>query len=737
MRLLALALLLLTVPCTAAEWHFGTNPGRVPLESILTPTGDPYTVIRNLPTYAEIEVTQVRGGAQGLGWIRETVLPGNIVAPCTIRMRVNVPSETTPVGAIVSLGPLTYINGGMHGGNFGTWGTGAYFTAAGNEANTASTFATTLRGYTADYWRGAEISFRTGPNAGCQLRVTGYDPETGTVTVEGAYPAVPAAGDAGQVNFRGRLIPTPDYHSQLGQRVETESMEAWLWEKWGQERPWIELACTYGPVGESHTCYDRGRTVQMVLPTWRSGLFFGRSPHTVKPVPTSFRTVIRIESLSIEGPQLAETTSGDTFAVANPVTGHSTRVAASSNVTRVVGVPTVNPDPAASDVALRVAGTWRQGGVVSCTVEEGEGYVIVCMGGIDAAGVVHYGYVRGTWDGQQLQWADEVPPAGKVNPFLALADLHSGPMPDDGWGQGPGAPWVQVLQLDDGWALLTNSTQANPDHYRTHIVRGAPDRWSFDAVPYGGQVLPGAGGVEPITPWSTSVTLWGNRDSEWHVAANPEATDPSRRLLGYGRIKTMRPDANALSNNWRPLGGFRSPDLRSFFAFPNGNVVGPVGGYAETPIPYMLAENTVAIITSYLTGKGRLWVAEDDRHFQEVASAFIPAAMQCTFRLDGQRFYVYANPGDKLLTWASIRENSEAYYEGEGWLETVPIMSTTALTLDMDSEGTVTVDVLDAATGDVLAAGTMLLRGCADPVKLRFNLGADGKLYRWRLRPLP
>ena len=60
----------------------------------------------------------------------------------------------------------------------------------------------------AGYWEGAELSLQTGTGAGCRLKVAGYVASTGVVTLSGALPATPTAGDAGVVDFRGRLVPT-------------------------------------------------------------------------------------------------------------------------------------------------------------------------------------------------------------------------------------------------------------------------------------------------------------------------------------------------------------------------------------------------------------------------------------------------------------------------------------------------------------------------------------------------
>ena len=72
--------------------------------------------------------------------------------------------------------------------------------------NTASGFKTNLPARGDSYWVGAELTMRSGTQAGCRLKVTGYTASTGVVTVSGALAGVPAAGDQGIVDHRGRLL---------------------------------------------------------------------------------------------------------------------------------------------------------------------------------------------------------------------------------------------------------------------------------------------------------------------------------------------------------------------------------------------------------------------------------------------------------------------------------------------------------------------------------------------------
>ena len=126
-------------------------------------------------------------------------------------------------------------------------------------------------------------------------------------------------------------------------------MEAWLWESYSTDRPWIELECAYS-ADRSNTLvrYQRGRTALMTLTNMRSDvlgqyMMFGRS--ILHPAPASYQCDIRLESLVIEGPgglpgdgaevigDWAGFELADTFLVRDTDTGQSCRVWRQENVT--------------------------------------------------------------------------------------------------------------------------------------------------------------------------------------------------------------------------------------------------------------------------------------------------------------------------------------------------------------------------------------------------------------------
>ncbi|MBU0610501.1 MAG: LamG domain-containing protein, partial [Armatimonadetes bacterium] len=772
--------------------HDDSDDDRVPVRAVLglvrAQGADQYTTLVDRETYSEINVSQLKpigGVGQGVGWIRPAIDPNDVPHPATVRMRVNLPDSANPKNTKICLGPLTYISGGMHGNNFATWGTGESFTVMADGGNSASSFKTNLSVRSDGYWQGAEISLQTGTGAGCRLKVTGYTASTGVVTLAGALPATPAAGDVGVVNFRGRLVPTGNPCN------ETYNLEAWLWEEYGEDRPWIELEAVYGTGTDFAAArYQRGRTAWMELTSQHGDgqgrdLMFGRNGWEQ---PASFSCNILIESLIIEAPgsyqvMSPEDTRGrrgfelaDTFLLRDMGTGHSCRVWRAENCGWASAAPTLNPDPSAAIADLQAIGTWRDQAFFRSMVRASDDVdaVIAAVVGTGAEGTRRVGYVRGTWNTgtNRITWQDETPPAGKSNPFLATSALRPWEASDSTWGLNGNPGLTRIFQTpDERWAMLVLGNEDNPDHYYARAYHGAPDRWSFDVAKHwwpSNPVLPGNGGVDVLPPMVGGSNYFGNRDAEWITMENPFARDPGRRFAAYARFKTILPLSGQIGANRRPVAGWTSPDLKSFFLLPHGTSLSPLGiGQGYTMFPWAASDDFIAMAVETLGGVTRLWASDDDRHFQQVIYSFLPDCNPMeSFRLGDRRIYYYATSGT-VFNLAYQGYNRETYYQlnsGQlsGMIETAVLMKPASgwgnLIVNVaPAQGTVQVAVLDATTGEAIAGygaedctalndsverpvtwGTVALSELtAEAVRLRFYLSRTStgetspKLFSW------
>lgn len=770
--------------------HDNSEDDRIPLRAVLpilkAQGANQYTTVVDRAGYSEINVSQLRSQTnqgQGVGWVREAIDPNNVLRPATVRMRVNIPPETNPVKTKMCLGPITYFHGGMHGNNFGTWGSGENFQVVSNASNTASCFKTNLSARTDGYWIGAELNIRTGTCANTRLKVTGYTPATGFVTVAGALPAIPANGDLGLVDFRGRIMPTSTSPN------EQQSMEAWLWETYDQDKPWTELEAVYGTYGGTGFIrYERGRTTWADLIDARgdiSGtqLMFGRNG---SELPASFACNILIESLTVEGPgtyqQMSAENSrlrkgfelGDTFMVRDMATQHSSRVWRWQNCVWTTYAATAST-PAQVVADLTKAGTWRQQAYLDSIVRPMDtiNEVIAIVRGADAAGVWRAGYVRGVWNAalQRVQWTDDTPPVGKSNPFMAESEMKPWLTSDSTWPKSPGG--LQVTQIPDGsWTMLLAGTERNPDHYRLRMLCGSPDRWSFDWNKHwweNNPLVPGIGGVDKIAPEWGGINLIGNRDAEWVISHNPYARDSARRFLGYARLKTILPSGSDIASNRRPMGGWTSPDLKSFFLLPHGNqVTSLAGGELYCLHPYSVSDDVTAMLVEFIGAVLRLWATDDDRHFQAVQYSFLDGTgPRSVFRLGDKRVVYYTANGSQTMGYIGL--NRETGYElssgqTSGYVDTVAISKPAGgwgnLVVNLAAgSGALKVAVLDAQTDQALAGfgsencdivpdgvesvvtwkSLGLNELTAGTIRLRFWLsrpqasGASPRLHEWRI----
>ena len=777
--------------------HDNSEDDRVPLRAVMNPIryqgADQYTTLVDRASWSEINISQLQaipGVGQGIGWLREAIDAGNLQRPATVRMRVNLPNATNPKNTKICLGPLTYISGGMHGENFSSWGTGEICTVVADAGNTATSFKTNLTARTDGYWIGAELSLRSGTSRGCRVKVTGYTASTGIVTIAGALAAAPVAGDKVMVDFRGRLIPTGNPYN------EEQSLEAWLWEEYGDDHPWIELETVHGTTtGIGFGRYQRGRSAWMDLTDVRGQgegtyMVFGRNGWEL---PGSFSCNIMMESLIIEGPgsyqvmrpedrrQQRGFELADYFLLRDMATGHSSRVWRAENCSWGSAAPTVNADPAQALADLQQTGSWRESVVYHKSIApwEDNSEVVASVLGTGVGGAKRLGYVRGTWNAatNRIQWQSDTAPAGRSNPFLSATALRPWETSDSTWGLGYDPGVTQIFERPDGtWSLLVSGNEDNPDHYFVRALHGAADRWSFDPERHwwaDNPLVPGNGGVDLIPPMFGGINCWGNRDAEWMILHNPYAREASRRFAGYARFKTILPLGTTVGTNRRPVMGWTSPDLKSFFLLPHGNAVSPLGlGEGFTMRPYAVSDDMTSMMVEFLGGTIRLWASDDDRHFQQVIYSFLPDANPLdTFRLGDRRIYYYSGNGQTNFAYQGY--NRETFYQLQsgataGIVETAALVKPEGgwgnLQLNVGPEqGTVQVEVLDPVTDlaipgfgvsdcDVLADGVQapvtwgtvaLSELAAETIRLRFRLSrtqsalASPKLYSWETLPAP
>jgi len=718
-------------------------PGEAVLERMRWFGVGDHTTIENEQDHTKILISEAPRSnyGEGRGWLWEWLEPEDLAKPFTLRMRVNMPAATNPEKYWTCLGPVLYYNGGMHGGLFSSWGTGQQFTVVDDVGNTASSFKTNLGDTSEDYWVGSELSVVTGNCAPARLKILDYDNTTRVITVDGALADVPDPDSLMLVDFRGRICP---YDVNTDEILEKQSMEAWLWEEYEGDTPWIELECQHDVHSNNRVVrYQRGRTALMSFTNQRTnyvaerGMMFGKAgsfgPHE------GYYADIRLESIELDGPggyQLLPAHNSrygkacvpsDNFMLKDSKTGHSTRIWRCEGIKwhRQSLPKFADPQQAAND--LKAPNTWRHECSLSSIVypRSDLDHVIALALGTDSEGHQSLGYVRGTLDGNRILWTDEIPPDGKSNPFMAREDLHSTARSDSGWGVTENCGGVQVFELEDGsWAMVYRGSEQNPDHYQCRVLQGAPDRWSFSYADHywpENPICPGIGGIDKLSPEYGGFCLWGNRDTEWCFVYNKYATEPSERFLGYCRGKTILADEN-IGSNLRPLMGITSQDLKTFKPLPHGNMLSPVSGpQVFTLTPFVNGPDCVCILAQAYTGNVRLWTSEDNIHFSEVTGYFIVGnelpgepmdiTASVTFRLGEYRIYYYR--GSNFLNYVYTKFNRETYYDLEdsevaGYLET-PIIEKPAggwqnLYINCDpKDGQIRVEVVDAADEQVIA----------------------------------
>lgn len=663
-------------------------PGQAVVEQLTMHDAGDCTTIENDPDCSRIIISDAPSSTygEGRGWLLPWFQPDDMKGPVTLRMRVNIPHATNPVKYWTALGPLAYYNGGRHGGVFGDWATGHRALVVDDAGNTATSFKTTLGD--SDEWVDAELSVITGNCAPARLHIADYNPTTGVVTVDGALSDIPEPDSVIVADHRGRIC------SFDGDGVyETQNMEAWLWEEYGDDRPWIELECQQDDEGFLPAVrYQRGRTSWMQFTMQRcnsagsGGMMFGKSG-SFGP-NEGYSAEIRLESIEVDGPgtyqllQASDSRYGracaprDNFMNLDPETGHSTRIWRAEGVSWEFSRPTKFADPAQAAADLSEPGTWRDTATLSSVVmpRDTDETVIGLVQGTDPDGVERLGYCIGYFDGQRMTWEDETPPPGSSNPFLDVEQLRPRARSDSEFSGTSGPSSARVLGTPNGsWALVYGGSELHPDYYLTHMLYGAEDRWSFS---YEEQfwpenpLCPGIGGVDKIPPEYSGINLWANRDSHYGIVYNEYAKDPDERYLGYARGKTICPGPD-IGMNIRPLIGFRSPDLKTFFPLPHGNTVSPLPSpQVHSSVPYIPGPDTVGILVEFLGGDLRLFTSEDGIHFQKLTGSFLKAGELpeegsslgpgTTFRIGDYRIYYYTSDG--MVNYAYVKADRETHY---------------------------------------------------------------------------
>ena len=706
-----------------------------------------YTIVENDDDCSRIVISQAPSETVGEGrtWLWPWLQAGDLVQPFTVRMRVNMPESTNPNKYWTNLGPLVYYNGGAHGGVFGDWGTGDQLEVVADAGNSASSFKTDLGSQSDNYWVGAELSVISGNCAPARLKVSGYNNTTKFITVAGALSGVPDAESVCIVDFRGRLCAFDE-----GTVLEDQSMEAWLWEEYGGDRPWIELECQQADDGTNPIVrYDRGRAGYMEFvntaasSTATSGLMFGKNGSIGPNV--GYSAEIRLESLEIDGPGSYQVlgahesrygsaySPSDTFMVRDPETLLSSRIWRCEGVERHVERPTKYATPAEARSDLEAAGTWRDTCSVLSVVypRSAEGEVTCLVLGTDTEDTRRLGYLTGTFDGSRMSWVEETPPEGKSNPFMAHDSLLPTARSDSDWGSNEYSGVVSAFGLDDGtWALTYEGSEDNPDHYMTRVLHGAADRWSFSYDEHywpQNPICPGTGGVTKLTPEYAGVTQWGNRDAEWVFAYDADTPNASERFVGYCRGKTIMPLVD-IGTNMRMVLGVTSPDLKSFRPLPHGNVPSPLAARRmHVCRAFCNGPDTMCHMVEYYGEGLRLMVSDDKLHFAQLDRYFIPGEELpgepsslypgCSFRIGDYRVYYYS--GLDFLNYAYIKRNRETYYDLEsgslsGVIETAvvekPLVAGTAEAAWNDlyvnaapQDGQLRVEVVDPTDEQVVA----------------------------------
>jgi hypothetical protein len=724
---------------------------------------------QNLLNYSVLSV-QNYTDVQGAGaHCRSIPMPG------TYRQIVHVPATNNQPGAELGLGPIMYKHyPPASTGVFDQFGSGRGFTVVSDAGNTATAFKTDLDPrFGTDYWNGAQVTFFSGGCQGRALQVAGYDGTTQIITLEAALPVAPAAGDIGFVSPYSRLIGrsntlcAPDY---------AYSLEANLWANNGTDQAFLELEWgnTYGT---SLMRYGKGRTTYLpgVANYWGTyGVLYGKGYGPAASPATNLEIWLRKVELS--GPQTYQILRrdpgrpgpalADNFMVLTRDSsgngGDSVKVWRQQNLALQLDTPTKYQNYTQATADLAAAGTWRNAvvtGPVPISYDETAETATCALLGQDASGKLWLGYVVGHWDESsgRVLWADEPPPAGKLNPCLDWTTLRTDVESDAPIGE-VGQPQAILQSVDGSWSLFYVNQPDLVDDFETYALHGAADRWSWDfTTQFAGPIVPMFKGVDTRDPLTGNGFIpWANQHLPWNLCENPYAQQIERRYLGYSGAKTIYNDATTYSQDTRPVVGCAGADTKSLAPLPYGNAVTPlVAPQVDGWVPCVLGqEDCLAIMFAYGNTSGvGLLTSEDGVHFQQLYSNWPAPPMlippeqlpgesytlqpSTMLRLGDRRVYYYNFNFGTTYNFVSIRWNGETHYDlasGQtaGWLET-PILEQPAgswpdlFVNATPGTGVIQVELRDPVAEQLLGGwGAAECDAIADNVRGRVSWGSQG-----------
>ena len=741
--------------------HDFSEDDRVPLFAALAPVigtteTAPLTVTNN-ETDSRLQVAAGYVGTSGVGvtatgpWF----YGAGLAYPRTYRQRIRVPSAGSPAGTTMRIGPVDYVHYPISGGSlYDNYGSGHSFTVVADGGNSATAFKTDLGTFSANYWAGADVTFLTGDCAGRRLKCTAYDASTKVVTVEGAFPVAPGTAAFGVIDHRARIQGCRSLsNNYYGQPLPGMNCPAWLWEYYGDNTYFTELAWAYSEGwDESHAYavnvlhYERGLAVLMdgaPLDRLKQSFFYGRPDTWV--TDSAFACDMYLERIEVEGPNtyqlLRRDAAGhgpayaDNFVMTSP-DGHSTKCWRQKGLARTALKPTKHTSITETQADLQAAGTWRQSVEITpvpVSYDEETETITALVTGEAADGTVSLGYCLGTYNAgtDRMTWVDETPPTGKSNPFAERDTLCGWEKEADTGSQATVV--ASVLEDDDGWYIIYRALQGNVDHYMAYLLGPCEDRWSFDRQthwwrgnPFGGGIR---GGPDKIAPEGSGGGQWGNRDMGHWAVENPYTKDTSRRFWAWARGKTIAQQGLMVCNGPRPIMGLRGSGLRSMLPLPYGNQLVPCVGpnvhamdacvYGQSDC-YMLFSDPASGAAS---GGVNAYASEDGVHWQEFLwhTLWLPMSELVgesnrikpgrPFTVGTRRIYYYY-PGSSLVNLASCRVDGEVWYAlssaTSGFLET-PLIEKPAdgwghlLVNATPGDGTLTVEVLDS--DDVVLTG--------------------------------
>jgi hypothetical protein len=691
--------------------HDGSDDDRLPLGAVCPLTLDEATEQAAIAdthetNYVSLAVSDYTDIFEAGAYFPPVPLPG------TYRQLIHVPDAGNTPGYELGIGPLMYKHyPSSCYGVFDQFGSGRSFAVQAADGNTTTSFLTDLTtSQPVPSWVGAWVRFFSGACQGYGGKVVSFDTTSLIMALDTPLPAVPAAGDAGFINFYPRILgQQPD-----GTILYPYTMEANLWAHQGDSPHFVTLEYLSAYDG-GFVRYERGRTAPIpgagYNATGRNAMYGKGYGYSDSP-PTQLD--LWLQKIEIGGPQTYQilgkqtqrqgVTLADNFMVRTRdpqgTAGDSVKLWRQSAVTLVRNWPVKQTDYHAVTADLQAPGTWRHTvdcGPVPVAYDETAQVITCAITGMDTAGVRRLGYLQGQADATtgRLLWTDEPAPAGAAHPVLDLSTLRTDRESDAPVEEPP--QLCTVLPAPDGtWSLLYYARPDEVDGGTVYCLHGAPDRWSFDfSTQFSGPLTPMFGGVDmrdPVT--GNGIVPWVNQHCPWTVWVNPDAP-AQQRYLAYVGGKTIYNYGSEYSTDLRPIVGCQGSDLRSLRPLPHGNALTPaVGGNISNYAGLMLGQADsigIAYSDGNTTGVGLL-TSEDGLHFQPLfGNTGTTEPLLRYSELPGESFNIVPGPSFRLgdlrvyyynwypyQNYATIRYNGETCYqlaadETAGWLET-PIL---------------------------------------------------------------